>query len=592
MVMVTKVTWVLDSIGKPNLKIEFSSSVEKDKFFKDVQLETQKLGLNFPLIKNDHDSLLIGASKYPANPCGCYISPGGKLAINFGKTSLRDFLLAKMNVKAEHAEIPGVHNTIFFHPTKLPKVNSSIQLAEEAPQEIIAHSPSTFFNSSKNVAQSINEVKLSAVGSVNNVKVHIAFKNQQERLLFLSKVITQLKTSGVDLPFELQEPNKVVILSSNYPIQKLGCYISKNKEVAINFGSNELRDFILSQLSINADMGIQPSKGEIGSDVFYFDLQNLSLNGPQLSVGKKEVVEADYLKSTNGSKAINYVFNAFLSKAYNIKLSEPESQDIKTAWEKHYDWEHWYNMSQDWSLQTPVGEVQRPNHGIAHTLRVAQLVPIIAEFLKEYGDPKFKKLSQNDIQKAQFMMLFSVIGRENDMSWTDASHYQQAYFEAKGTHSEHLYSKFKKNAEKGFLEHVTTNKADLIPSLFSSEQELKYWAQALDTGKPGITSASGILMAMAHDLDLMRCYDKSKFKNIKMNDFVAKLGGNKEAAQKLAGYAHDLIIATGDRCMGYAQGQTYQKKLFGQCSLDPKACLQQIQSVPVPEATAKATYGL
>lgn len=61
---------------------------------------------------------------------------------------------------------------------------------------------------------------------------------------------------------------------------------------------------------------------------------------------------------------------------------------------------------------------------------------------------------------------------------------------------------------KRVLNHVVTNKSSLIPSLFSDESELQYWAEALDTGKPGISSASGILMAIAHDLDLMRCYDK------------------------------------------------------------------------------------
>lgn len=65
-------------------------------------------------------------------------------------------------------------------------------------------------------------------------------------------------------------------------------------------------------------------------------------------------------------------------------------------------------MGQDWSLNTPSGLVPRPNHGIAHTLRVAQLVPVIAEFLKAYsGDPKFQKLTQKKYKSTIHDVIFS-----------------------------------------------------------------------------------------------------------------------------------------------------------------------------------------
>ncbi|HAT1596449.1 TPA: NAD-dependent ubiquitin ligase [Legionella pneumophila] len=598
--MVTKIVWVSNN-GKPNLKMEFISEEEKNKFFNEVKSKASELGLNFPLVQGPGKSLLIEASNYPMNPCGCYVSPGGKLAINFGKVELSHFILPKVGVKTEHAEIFKDHNTIFFHKNKLPNVNSELTLGQVgAPVIVPVAKPTTtsptFFNPSKSGDTSIS---ITATGSVDSPMIRITFQNKTEREFFLNKITDKAKSLGVNIsthPFEIQEPNMILIKPSKYPDNKLGCYISKNKEVAINLGRTEFRDFVLSNLGVGSPLGTCPTKNETGNDTFYFHQKSLSLNGPPLSINTKltkEVEKEDYLLSTNGVKAIDYVWNNFLKKTYNPEFKQPDA-NVKAAWEKHTDWEHWSNMGQDWSLNTPSGLVPRPNHGIAHTLRVAQLVPVIAEFLKAYsGDPKFQKLTQKEIQKAQYMMLFSVIGRENDMSWTDANHYQQAFKEAyNGKPSKHIYATFKENAKKGFLNHVDTNKSSLIPSLFSDESELQYWAEALDTGKPGISSASGILMALAHDLDLMRCYDEDKFNNLKMKDLVARLGGNKEAAKKLADYAHDLIIATGDRCMGYGVTQDYNYSLFGKCSLDPNECLKQLQSIPKPETTLANQYGI
>lgn len=77
-----------------------------------------------------------------------------------------------------------------------------------------------------------------------------------------------------------------------------------------------------------------------------------------------------------------------------------------------------------------------------------------------------------------------------------------------------------------------------------------------------------------------------------MKDLVVRLGGNEEAARKLADYAHDLIVATGDRCMGYGVTQDYNYSLFGKCSLDPNECLKQLQSIPKPETTLANQYGI
>ncbi|HIF0255335.1 TPA: Dot/Icm T4SS effector Lem10, partial [Legionella pneumophila] len=67
--MVKKIIWISNN-GKPNLKMEFVSEEEKNKFFKEVKTKASELGLNFPLVQGSGNSLLIEASNYPANPCG------------------------------------------------------------------------------------------------------------------------------------------------------------------------------------------------------------------------------------------------------------------------------------------------------------------------------------------------------------------------------------------------------------------------------------------------------------------------------------------------------------------------------------------
>lgn len=218
--MVTKIIWISNN-GKPNLKMEFASEEEKNKFFKEVKTKASELGLNFPLVQGSGNSLLIEASNYPANPCGCYISPGGKLAINFGKVELSHFILPKVGVKTEHAEIFKDHNTIFFHKNKLPSVNSELTFVPIGTPAIVplpkpATTSPTFFNPSKSGDSSIS---ITATGNVDSPMIRITFQNQTEREFFLNKITDKAKSLGVNIsthPFEIKDPNMILIKPSKY----------------------------------------------------------------------------------------------------------------------------------------------------------------------------------------------------------------------------------------------------------------------------------------------------------------------------------------------------------------------------------------
>lgn len=88
-------------------------------------------------------------------------------------------------------------------------------------------------------------------------------------------------------------------------------------------------------------------------------------------------------------KAIQFVDSEYLNKPY--------SNTSYTA---------------DWSLDTNLGIINRPNHGLNHTLRVLALVPVVANACQQ-------DLSKEEIKKIQLASLFFVVGRENDCGYSD-----------------------------------------------------------------------------------------------------------------------------------------------------------------------------
>jgi hypothetical protein len=70
-----------------------------------------------------------------------------------------------------------------------------------------------------------------------------------------------------------------------------------------------------------------------------------------------------------------------------------------------------------------VGGVHRPNHGLAHSLRVCMLVPIIAALfcdeklsLPGYSSDIFDAAT---IEMLQVCCVFSVVGRQDESGWED-----------------------------------------------------------------------------------------------------------------------------------------------------------------------------
>lgn len=226
--------------------------------------------------------------------------------------------------------------------------------------------------------------------------------------------------------------------------------------------------------------------------------------------------------------------------------------------------ENWYQV--DWELDTIHGLIPRPNHGLAHSMRVAQLVLVVSQFLMHYDKSRFNFASR-DIHIIQLTAIFSVVGRKNDAGFKDMTP------EHRGA-----YKGYKQASSEAFRNYVTEYKF-----LNMTEDEISsYSKNILNMGEPGENSPSAISLALAHKLDLLRCFmsvnDSLNTHIIEpLNQYMDTL-----ATRALLEYAENLLHATGNRVMiGNMTG--YNESIFYTVSTNVMACFNAIDSVPMPE---------
>lgn len=65
----------------------------------------------------------------------------------------------------------------------------------------------------------------------------------------------------------------------------------------------------------------------------------------------------------------------------------------------------------------PSEYVVRPNHGFAHSVRVAAYVPVLVQHYQKYHPEKCKDMDEQDIRLLQLAMLYSVVGRETEIGF-------------------------------------------------------------------------------------------------------------------------------------------------------------------------------
>ncbi len=257
-------------------------------------------------------------------------------------------------------------------------------------------------------------------------------------------------------------------------------------------------------------------------------------------------------------------------KAVNSLLQEPfgTGENIPLEDDKYYQACPW-----DWVLSMPDGTaIQRPNHGLAHTLRTAQYVPIVAQYLIESNPERFQ-FSDQEIKRMQFILLFFIVGRKSEIG-----HSMNA----------EMYDEFRTLSAEAFKKYCREH-SDEATSLFesdnfeSSELFQKYYQLLkIGTPPPGETS-KGIdwVLYMAHNLDLLRCRGPDEIEEIKTK--FAEVIPDSKKVDALFNYAQALIAQTGDRILGSQYyNKEYDLPIFKACSTSPDACLRAMSNIEPP----------
>lgn len=232
-----------------------------------------------------------------------------------------------------------------------------------------------------------------------------------------------------------------------------------------------------------------------------------------------------------------FVYDYYLSKPYT---------DAECLW--------------DWTLDTERGTIQRPNHGLAHSMRVAQLVPVVANFLHTHTKEATFDLTPKQIQLLQIAALFSVVGRENEMGFSE---------------NQEKYSHFRLNSAIAFEQFIRT-------AFNLTEAEIRHYTNIVHKmGSPNEQSAEFKILDFSHKLDLLRCYSSRQIQEKLVTPLSAYLPESE--TQVLLNYAEHLLHATGNRVYTGKNPTYYNTAVFGLVSTNPRACVDALFSVDVPE---------
>lgn len=248
-----------------------------------------------------------------------------------------------------------------------------------------------------------------------------------------------------------------------------------------------------------------------------------SCSGPAKLLGSQSV-----FKSSQGLDlvaAAKFCYSTYLSKPYTLGT---------TKW--------------DWSYKC----INRPNHGLAHTLRTMAYVPFVIAAIKH---PKFA----NDpmlkcVGLLQLGMLFYVAGREN---------------EAGSREDLTAYKRFRKNSAAAFVSFI---KLFNVPATgFESLVERSIVEGDFEM------SAVHCVMRIAHDIDCLRCQPVFIYNQIcaPFQQYIPL-----DEVSNLCSLVLKCTQATGDRIMGHTTlNQSYVDEHFLQCSSNVDVCIDVLNGV-------------
>jgi tetratricopeptide (TPR) repeat protein len=232
----------------------------------------------------------------------------------------------------------------------------------------------------------------------------------------------------------------------------------------------------------------------------------------------------------NLTEATQHVYQHYLSKPYTLKTST-------------MDWEYSYGGT----------TIQRPNHGLAHTMRTVSYVPYVVQYYLEHNEdkisPENKAILQANIPYIQLALLFFVVGRENDI----------------GSHEDAVaYRRFRESSAAAFEAFVRDKPLN--------DEQRRIYKEAISTDS-GLQVGKTIcnILRICHDLDTMRCLGADIYKLVcaSMYPYIGKSN-----CDKLVNLVFNCLIKTGDRIHGEMPQQAYNGILFIKASQDFGQCAE------------------
>jgi len=200
-------------------------------------------------------------------------------------------------------------------------------------------------------------------------------------------------------------------------------------------------------------------------------------------------------------------------------------------------------------------EIQRPNHGLAHTLRSVFYIPMLASLGR-------LQISQGDLKKIQVAALFYVSGRES---------------EAAIQTEPDLYKQYRLASGQNYLTYAT--------SKGWNDNDKARFSKAVRNPFGKLSDPANLLIALGHELDMLRCKPKEEYETVLLAEKIAYFYRNKldqqgqlkkpkidePSLQKLKTVALAATKATGDKI--FRPGTKRNAHLFIKASTDVNYCI-------------------
>jgi Ran GTPase-activating protein (RanGAP) involved in mRNA processing and transport len=226
---------------------------------------------------------------------------------------------------------------------------------------------------------------------------------------------------------------------------------------------------------------------------------------------------SEQLRSTKDGRlveAAHYAHNNFLRKAYARVVTNDD---------------------------VTVDGVHRPNHRLAHALRVCMLVPIVVSlFGAAHG------ITATAIEMLQVSSIFAVVGREDESSWND---------------DPKRYNEYRVASAKAFRDYAVSISGSNVetPEITHYAELVQYF---LDPTYQKYHSQLYVIARICHNLDLQRCYSAADawLPTWRANELRHVSSSARVAMMSLS---RAYLLSTGNRIMSVEGGRVeYNVPLF------------------------------